>query len=143
MVQTWARPLNQKPRSGRRGRSRVQLYHDANPTPEQIEQARAALQERLRTQERAHETRRRRADPRVRNLLHEAFRRLGLHDPTGNLRDTIAAYPLDAVLKAISIFEGKLRAHTLPPDADADARYLLGIARNLSSPQGRRKKKSG
>lgn len=130
VFQTWGRTLNHKPRSDRNGRSRVQLYHDANPTPEEIAQARTALQQRLRKQERARETRRRRADPDVRHLLDEAFRRLDLDDPTGNLRDAIAAYPIDAVIEAISIFEGKLRAHTLPPDVDA--RYLLGIARNLA-----------
>jgi len=130
VFRTWARTLNHKPRSDRNGRSRIQLYHDANPTPEEIAQARAALQQRLRKQQRANETRRRRADPHVRPLLDEAFRRLDLDDPTGNLRDAIAAYPLDAVLEAISIFEGKLHADTLPPNADA--RYLLGIARNLA-----------
>jgi len=128
--QIWARTLNHKPRVDRNGRSRTQLYREADPGPEQIEQARAALQERLRKQERAAQTRRRRAEPLVRHLLDEAFGRLGLDDPTGNLRDAIANYPLDAVLEAISIFEGKRNALTLPPDADA--RYLLGIARNLA-----------
>lgn len=128
--QTWARTLNHKPRTDRDGRSRTQIYLQADPTPDEIDEARTALHQRLRKQERALETRRRRADPLVRHTLDQAFEQLGLPDPSGNLRDAIAIYPLDAVLEAISTFEGKLHAQTLPPDADG--RYLLGIARNLA-----------
>ena len=130
ICQTWARTLNHRPRSDRDGLSRIQLYSAADPTPEQISQAQEALRERLRKQQLADRTRKARLDPTVRRSLDDAFPRLGLSDPTGNIRDAIAAYPHDPVIEAISIFEGKQNAHTLPPDADA--RYLLGIARNLT-----------
>jgi len=122
--------FNHRPRTDRGGRSRTQIYLEADPTPDEIDEARTALHQRLRKQERALETRRRRADPQVRLTLDQAFEQLGLPDPSGNLRDAIAIYPLDAVLEAVSIFEGKLHAQTPPPGADG--RYLLGIARNLA-----------
>jgi hypothetical protein len=130
VLDTWLRASNHRPRADRDGRSRAQIYLEADPTPEEIEQARTALRQRLRKQERANQTRHRRADPLVRHTLDQAFQHLGLPDPSGNVRDAIARYPLDAVIEAISTFEGKLLAQTLPPTADG--RYLLGIARNLA-----------
>jgi hypothetical protein len=131
VFQVWGRTLNHKPRDDRKGRSRVQLYTDEVPTPDQVAEARAALKERLRKQRLAAQTRRARLDPTVRRLLDEAFARLGLDDPDGNLRDAIARYPHDAVLAAVATFEGKRKAGTLPDDANA--RYLLGIARNITA----------
>jgi hypothetical protein len=130
VLDTWLRASNHRPRADRGGRSRTQIYLGTDPTPEEIEEARTALRQRLRKQERAQQTRRRRADPLVRHTLDQAFEHLGLPDPHGNLRDAIAIYPLDAVIEAISIFEGKLLAQTLPPGAEG--RYLLGIVRNLA-----------
>ena len=130
LLDIWLRASNHRPRADRDGRSRAQIYLETDPTPEEIEQARTALRQRLRKQERAQETRRRRADPLVRHTLDQAFQHLGLPDPSGNFRDAIARYPLDAVIEAISTFEGKLLAQTLPPTANG--RYLLGIARNLA-----------
>jgi hypothetical protein len=46
-----------------------------------------------------------------------------------HFRDAIACYPRDAIVDAIAIFDGKRRAGTLPDGVDA--RYLLGIARNV------------
>lgn len=74
-------------------------------------------------------TRAARQDPTVRALLDDAFARLALLDPDGNLRVAIARYPLDVVVDGVAIFEAKRRVGTLP--AGADARYLLGIVRNL------------
>jgi hypothetical protein len=130
VLDTWFRASNHRPRADRGGRSRTQIYLQADPTPEEIEAARTALRQRLRKQERANQTRRRRADPLVRHTLDQAFEHLRLPDPHGNLRDAIAIYPLDAVIEAISIFEGKRLAQTLPPGTEG--RYLLGIARNLA-----------
>ena len=45
--------------------------------------------------------------------------------PEGHIRDAIACYPRDA----IAIFSGKRTAGTIPDGVDA--RYLLGIVRNL------------
>jgi hypothetical protein len=130
VVLTWARTLNHRPRLNRHGSSRVQQYLDEKPTPEQVEQARQALQERCRKQEKAHRTRQARLDPLVRAILDRAFERLGLDDSDGHVRDAIARYPIDAVLAGIAIFEGKRAARTLPPDVDG--RYLLGIVRNIT-----------
>ena len=126
----WARATNHRPRNDRRGRSRVQLYRGEQPTDAQIAAAKAALEERRRLQERAARTRAARLDPVVRALLDEAFPRLGLLDPTGNVKDAIARYPLDAVLAGLATFEGKRVAGTLP--ADAGPRYLLGIVRQIT-----------
>jgi hypothetical protein len=127
---TFARTLNRKPRRDRKGRCRADIYQQDMPTPEQVEQARAALQERIKQQQKARETQQRRQDPVVRAMLDDAFARLGLDDPQGNIRAAIARYRLDAVTNGIATFEGKRRAGTLPETADG--RYLLGIVRNIS-----------
>ncbi len=127
---TCLRTLNHKPRKNRGGQSRVDTYRSAMPTPEQSEQARAALEERLKKQEKARQTLLARQDPVVRALLDQAFARLALEDPKGNIRAAIARYPLDDVVNGIATFEGKHRAGTLPNGVDA--RYLLGIVRNIS-----------
>jgi hypothetical protein len=128
VVQTWARTLNHRPRHDRGGRSRVELYK-APIAPEQIDAARAALHERCRKQELARTTAAARHDPLVRTLLDDAFDRLGLLDPERHLRIAIARYPLDVVVDAVALFEAKRRVNSLPQGVDA--RYLLGIARNL------------
>jgi len=130
VVQTWARTLNHRPRKDRKGRSRVQIYTTETPTPEQIEQARAALEQRCRQQELARKTLEARQDPVKRRILDEAFARLALADPQGNIRPAIARYRLDDLVAGIATFEGKRDAGTLPDGASA--RYLLGIVRNIS-----------
>ena len=126
----WCRATNHRPRNDRRGRTRVQLYRGEQPSEAQILAAKAALAERCRLQDLAFRTRQARLDPVVRALLDAAFVRLGLEDPTGNIRDAIARYPHDSVLAGIATFEGKRAAGTLPPTAGA--RYLLGIVRNIA-----------
>ena len=130
VVTTWARAVNNRPRTDRAGRSRVQLYEDAAPTEQQIAAARAALRDRQRKQERARETKCRRQDPLARAALDDAFERLGLDDPERVLRVAIASWPLDAILAGIAVFEGKKRRGTLPNAVDA--RYLRGIVKNLA-----------
>jgi hypothetical protein len=129
VIMTWGRTLNGRPRATRGGRSRRELY-DAQPTPDEIAAARAALQERLRRQLAARQTAQARLDPLVRQLLAAAFTRLGFADPDGQLQAAIARYPLAAIVDGIAIFDGKHAAGTLPPDVDA--RYLLGIVRNVA-----------
>jgi hypothetical protein len=130
VVLTWARTLNHKPRPNRQGRSRVQQYREEQPTPEQVEQARQALQQRCQQQEKAYRTRQARLDPLVRSILDDTFERLGLDDPDGHIRDAIARYPIDAVLAGIAIFEGKRAAATLPLGVGGP--YFLGIVRNIA-----------
>lgn len=130
IVTTWARTLNRRPRGDRGGRSRVELHLDHKPTPEEVANAKAALAERIEKQALAKVTRQARLDPLVRSTLVDAFARLSLADVDGQLLHAIARYPIDAVVEGISIFEGKSRAGTLP--AGVDARYLLGIVRNVA-----------
>lgn len=129
-VQTWARALNHRPRADRNGMSRVDIYREAAPSDEEVLRARRALEERCRKQEKATATLEARADPIVRQALDAAFERLGLVDPDEHIRLATAGYPRDAVLDGIAIFEGKRNAGTLPEGVDA--RYLLGIIRNLT-----------
>ena len=128
-VTIWGRTLNGRPRSSRGGRSRIELY-DEKPTPEQLARARASLEERLRRQLAARLTEQARLNPVVRQILAAAFSRLALADPGGKLQDAIARYPLSPVVDGIAIFEGKRAAGSLPPGVDA--RYLLGIVRNVA-----------
>ena len=130
VVQTWARTLNHRPRPDKDGRSRARRYTEDTPTPEQIAQARAALTQRLHKQEQARRTRQARLDPVIRAILDATFGRLQLSDPDGNIRDTIAGYPLDAVLSGIAIFEAKQERGTLPEGAAA--LYLKAIVRNIA-----------
>jgi hypothetical protein len=130
VVTTWTRAANHRPRLDRQGKSRHLLYREASATPEQIAQAQAALLQRQRAEDKARQTRQRRQDPIVRALLDAAFERLGLEDPKRHLRVAIATWPLDAVIAAIAVFEGKKKTGTLP--ADVDARYLRGIVKNLA-----------
>lgn len=129
LVITWGRTINHRPRKDRGGRSRTELLEDT-PSPEEIRRAREALQERLGRQKKARETLAARQNPVVRATLRDAFSRLGLDDPNGNILTAIARYPLDAVVEGIAIFQARWRAGTLPDGVDA--RYLLGIVKNLA-----------
>lgn len=132
VVTTWARTLNHRPRKDRGGRSRVEIYAHDKPTPEQIAEARAALENRIRRQEAARRTLQARQDPIVRQTIAAAFQRLGFEDPKGHLLDAIARYPLDPVIDGIALFEGKQAAGSLPRDLELPGRYLLGIVRNIA-----------
>jgi hypothetical protein len=129
IAMTFFRALNRAPRRDRAGRSRLELYAQEDVTTEEREAARASLHERMRKQQLARQTRAARIEPEVRALLDDAFARLSLLDPERRVRDAIACYPRNAIVDAIAIFEAKQQRGTLP--AGADARYLLGIARNL------------
>lgn len=130
LLLTWGRTINHRPRRDRAGRSRVDLLED-QPTPEQVEQARHALQERLRRQEKKRQTEAARQNPLVRRVIADAHTRLHLEDPYGHELTATARYPLDAVVEAIAIFEGRQRAGTLPKEKTTGA-YLRGIAKNIA-----------
>ncbi|HWN68890.1 MAG TPA: hypothetical protein VNM90_14730 [Haliangium sp.] len=87
-----------------------------------------------RKQQLAYETRTRRLDPEACQLIDDAFARLSISDPTGNLRRAIAAYPRDAIVDGIATFTANMHAGTLPPDLESAhaGRYLLGIVRNVA-----------
>lgn len=122
------RAINRAPRRDRSGKTRVDLYAQS-VTPEQREAARGALRERMLKQERAKQTRAARLDPVVATILDDAFARLDLLDPERHVRDVIACYSRDAIIDAIATFSGKRERGTLPEGVDA--RYLLGIVRNV------------
>jgi hypothetical protein len=126
----WAQTMNHRPRADRDGRSRVELYED-KPSTEQIEHARRKLRETAQRQELARRTLEQRRRPQVLALLDEHFARLGLLDPERHVRVAIAGHPVNAIVAGVAIFEGKVRASTLPEGADA--RYLLGIVRNVAA----------
>jgi hypothetical protein len=130
VVDVWTRTTNHRPRKDRAGRSRVDLYSDA-PTQEQLEQARCELQQIAERQELARRTLEARRCPEVLALLDQSFVRLGLLDPKRHIRIAIAGYPRDAIVDGLAIFETKRRANTLPDGADA--RYLLGIVKNVAA----------
>lgn len=122
------RAFNRAPRRDRGSHCRVELYAQ-DITPEQREAARDSLRERMRKQQLARGTRASRLDPNVRELLDDAFVRLSLLDPERRVRDVIAGYPLDAIVDALATFEAKQQRRSLPEGVDA--RYLLGIVRNI------------
>lgn len=130
VAELWARTTNHRPRRDRGGRSRADLYAD-QPTTEQVEQAKRELREIAERQDRARLTLKARRRPEVLELLDHHFERLGLVDPERHFRITIAGYPRDAIIDAVYAFEAKKRAMTLP--VGADARYLLGIVKNVAA----------
>ncbi len=125
---TFFRAINRARRRDRGGKSRADLYGET-VTPEARDAARAALRERLRKQERARQTRHARLGPEVCALLDDAFARLCLNDPDRHIRDAIACYPRDEIVDSLATFDGKREHGTLPEGVDA--RYLLGIVKNL------------
>jgi len=130
LVVAVARTINHRPQRGRGRRSRASLLDD-RPSPEQIEEAKRALQELVEKQRKARETLAARQDPVVRDYIAAAFVGLGLNDPRGTFLTAIARYPLDAVVDGCATFEAKQRIGTLPDGVDA--RYLLGIVRNIAN----------
>lgn len=64
-------------------------------------------------------------------LLDDEFARLGLLDPQHHIRIAIAGFPRSAIVDGLHIFDAKARAGTLP--AGVDARYLLGIVKNVTA----------
>lgn len=129
-LQTFARTLNHRPRRDRNWQTRIQLHRASQPTDDEIDAARRALRERVEMMNRARSTRLARADATFRAMLDDAFTRLGLQDPGQYFRAAIMRYDRDSAVDAIAIFEGKRMKNTLPQGADA--RYLLGIVKNLA-----------
>ncbi len=128
-VQLFFAAMNMRSRRAKKGRSRIELYRNGQPTPEQVESARTALEERLAMQLAAQRTLRERQDPAKRAYLDEALERLGLSDPTGHVQAAIASHGFCDIVDGVATFLGKQRAKTLPEGVDV--RYLLGIIMNI------------
>jgi transposase-like protein len=131
VVDVWAKTTNHRPRAGRNGSSRIDLYGDAIASDEQIAAARKELSELAERQQLARRTLEARRRPEVLMYLDDAFARLALLDPERHLRIAIAGYPKSAIASGVATFEGKRRAGTLPDGVDA--RYLLGIVKNVTA----------
>lgn len=128
LVTVWGRTINHRPRKDRAGLSRIQIARN-NPTPEEIEHAKKELLERKRRQDEAKKTRKARLDPIVNTLIRNAFVRLSLEDPGDYFLLALARYPRKVVIDALAIFAAKKESGSLPENVDA--RYLLGIAKNI------------
>lgn len=131
VVDVWAKTTNHRPRPGRNGSSRIELYGSATASDEQIAAARRELHELAERQQRARRTLEARRRPDVLAYLDDAFTRLALLDPERHVRLAIAGYPKTAIASGVAIFDAKRRAETLPDGADA--RYLLGIVKNVTA----------
>ena len=129
LVTVWGRTINHRPRKDRAGLSRVDIY-DQKPTHEEIEHANKKLHERKRRQDEARQTRQNRLDPLVNTLIREAFARLDLEDPGDHFLLALARYPRNVVIDALATYEAKKNVGSLPNGVDA--RYLLGIAKNIA-----------
>lgn len=130
IAQTFYGAVNMRPRKSRKGLTRIELYQAAEPTIQDIERAKVALQARLEKQRKAQLTLRERQDPKKRALLDPAFEQLGLCDPNGNVRDAISRYAIEYIASGVAIFRGKQVKQTLPNGVDG--RYLLGIVKNIA-----------
>lgn len=130
LLTIFMRTLNHRPRQSRGGKSRVQLYREADPTPEQIAAAKAALAEIQKRNDRTEKTRRARANPAVRALLDALFDACAWLDPDRRVRDAIAGYPIDDVIAGVAIFEAKAETGRLVEGVGP--RYLLAIVRNVA-----------
>jgi hypothetical protein len=130
IVTTWTRTLNHRPRRRRKGRSRVELYHQATPTAEERQRATMAL------------ARRRRHGPRgpavtppeqhaADALVGRGLARLGICAPDAHLRAALVRCPLAAIATGMAMYQGKLEAGTLPPmpATEQSGRYLLALIR--------------
>ncbi len=133
VLTVWGRTLNHRPRASRGGKSRVELYREAEPTPEQIDRAKAELAEIQRRHDQVDATRRARANPTARVLLDRVFADAQWDDPEARVRTAIAGFPLNAVLAAIAILQGKAASGARPPGVGP--RYLLAITRNIADEQ--------
>jgi hypothetical protein len=131
VVDVWAKTTNHRPRPGRHGSSRVDLYGAATASDEQIAAARRELRELAERQQLARRTLEARRRPEVLAYLDDAFARLRLLDPERHLRIAIAGFPKTAIASSVAIFDAKQRAETLPDGVDA--RYLLGIVKNVTA----------
>ena len=131
LVEVWAKTTNHRPRKAKAGRSRVELYAEHEPSDQEIENARRELRELVARQERARRTLAARRRPEVLALLDAEFHHLALLDPERHLRVAIAGYPVDAIVAGLALFRAKRDARTLPDGADA--RYLLGIVKNVAA----------
>jgi len=125
----WARGRNGRPRKKLGKLSPSAFYRSANPTAEEVAEAKALVQDLLRRQEQMRRTREERADPVKLEFLRHALAGLGIDDPGDRLALSLAYYSRDAIVDGLSIYQAKQKLGTLPPNA-LPGPYLGGIIRN-------------
>lgn len=120
-----------RPRKRLGGRTPLEHRQHAQPTPEDIEEARRWIQELDRRQERARLTREARLDPVRLQLLKTGLAELGIPDPDDRLAKSLAYFSRDAIADGLARFETRQGSGTLPPDPANHGAYLGGIIRKL------------
>jgi hypothetical protein len=130
MVQCWARTLNHRPRPRRGGQTRAVLYHEHQPSAEVREAARSALRARASRAGSPRRGRSRQRSPLFRDCARQVLARLAIPGVDPYVETVLGSYPPDVILGSMAVYQGKAAAGALP--ADADARYLLGIARRIA-----------
>ena len=130
VVTAWHVGRNGRPRRKLGGLSPAALYQSFSATPEDHDNARKLILELKQKEERAAQTRKRRADGHRLQILRDALAELGIDDPKDRIALSLAGYSLSAIIQGIATFKAKLDADTVPGDAEP-YRYLGGIIRNL------------
>ena len=116
IIRTYTATTNHVPRAEFDGKSRAQVLYEYVPDPRQQAKDQAFLK-RLKAQHQKPFARRPQPDPRSRELLDDAFKRLGLlpKDPSGSLRVFLSEFEPAAIKAAVAIFQvckerGKIKA---------------------------------
>jgi hypothetical protein len=130
MVQCWARTLNHRPRPRRGGLTRAVLYREHQPSAEVREAARSALRTRAARARSPRRVHGRERSPLFRDFVRHMLARLAIPDGDHYFETVLASYPPDVIVGSMAVYQGKAAAGALP--VDADARYLLGIARRIA-----------
>jgi hypothetical protein len=127
VTRAYATGRNHRPRR-KDGKTPYELYRDRDRSPEAIAAAvkiLRAIKDRI-DQRAAREAAGR--DPRVLAAFEAACTRFGFEDD-GDLRVSLKRIGIESIEEAIAIYATKLRAGSLPVDAD-NLRYFMGIARH-------------
>lgn len=108
IIRAYTAATNHVPRAEFDGKSRAQVFYEYVPNPNQQARDQAFLK-RLKAQHEHPFSRRAQPDPRSRELLDEAFKRLALlsKDPNGNLRAFLSEFEPAAVKNALAIFRAR------------------------------------
>jgi hypothetical protein len=127
VTRAYATGRNHRPRR-KDGKTPYELYRDRDRSPDAIAAAvkiLRAIKDRI-DQRAAREAAGR--DPRVLAAFEAACTRFGFEDD-GDLRVSLKRIGIESIEEAIAIYATKLRAGSLPVDAD-NLRYFMGIARH-------------
>jgi hypothetical protein len=130
IIRTYTATTNHVPRAEFDGKTRAQVLYEYVPDPRQQAKDEAFLK-RLKAQHERPSSRRAQPDPRSRELLDDAFTRLGLlpKDPRGSLRAFLSAFEPAAIKTAVAIFQARHERGKIK--AEWAHRYLVKLIRNM------------